>query len=258
MQSLIEEKNIFAMRNDQIEKLQYRNTDQSAVLYNYDINASFPGSSIHYHELAEILRIGQKQAIDFQTKFFKRSFDVIFSSLVLLLGAPIYLVLIAITKFTSKGPVFYKQERLGEGGRAFNIYKFRSMRTDSEVNGPQLASDDDPRITKWGKFMRKTRLDELPQFWNVLKGDMSVVGPRPEREHFSKMMQQKSPTYRRLLNIKPGVTSIGQVCYGYAQNVDEMCERANLDLHYLRGVNFFSDMNIIFRTLKVMVQGKGK
>ncbi|WP_036601733.1 sugar transferase [Olivibacter sitiensis] len=246
------------MRNKQIENIQYRNTDQSALLYNYDINAPFPGSSIHYHELAELLKVSKKQAIDFQTEFFKRSFDVLFSATALLVGAPIYLLLMAITKFTSKGPIFYKQERLGKDGKAFNIYKFRSMVVESEANGPQLASDDDPRITKWGKFMRKTRLDELPQFWNVLKGDMSVVGPRPERPHFVQMMQSKSPVYRRLLNIKPGITSVGQVCYGYAQNVDEMCERANLDLHYLKGVNFFSDINIIFRTLKVMVQGKGK
>lgn len=246
------------MKSSQEDKLQYRNSEQSAVLYNFEVNAPFPGSSIHYHELAEILRIGQKQAIDFQTKFFKRSFDVVFSALALIMGAPIYLLLMLITKFTSKGPVFYKQERLGEGGRGFYIYKFRSMRVDSEANGPQLAADDDPRVTKWGKFMRKTRLDELPQFWNVLKGDMSVVGPRPERAHFSEKMQQVSPVYRRLLNVKPGITSVGQVCYGYAQSVDEMCERANLDLHYLRGVNFFSDINIILRTVKVMVQGKGK
>lgn len=242
------------MRNDKIEHARQHSNEQGAMIYNYGLGAPMI-STIHYHELAELLKVGQQRL---ETEYLKRGFDVLFSTTALLLGAPIYLALTLITKLTSKGPVFYQQERLGKDGKPFNIVKFRSMKTDSEAEGPQLASDDDPRITRWGKFMRKTRLDELPQFWNVLKGDMSIVGPRPERAHFVKLMQQRSPSFKRLLSVKPGITSVGQVFYGYAQNVDEMCERANLDLHYLKGINFSSDLNIIIKTVKVMVQAKGK
>jgi lipopolysaccharide/colanic/teichoic acid biosynthesis glycosyltransferase len=163
-----------------------------------------------------------------------------------------------ITKMTSKGPVFYKQQRIGINEQPFNIYKFRSMYVDAEKFGPQLSKDNDPRITKWGRIMRKTRLDELPQFWNVLRGDMSIVGPRPEREHFIQQIIAKAPGYKLLLSIKPGITSIGQVNYGYAENVDQMCQRMLFDLRYLNEVNILTDINIILQTVKVMVQGKGK
>lgn len=196
--------------------------------------------------------------IKLSTRFVKRSFDILFSSAVIVGGMPVYLSLMAVTKLSSKGPVFYKQERIGRDGKPFEIYKFRSMIVDSEVNGPQLTTDDDPRITKWGKFMRKTHLDELPQFWNVLVGGMSVVGPRPEREYFIKQIVKKAPAYKKLLSLKPGITSIGQVDYGYAENVDEMCERMTLDLNYLEEVNLAKDLSIIAKTVGTMIYGKGK
>ena len=132
------------------------------------------------------------------------------------------------------------------------------MYVNAEQMGPQLSKDNDPRITKWGVIMRKTRLDELPQFWNVLKGEMSVVGPRPERQHFITKIVEKTPNYKKLFVLKPGLTSIGQVHYGYAESVDQMCSRVRYDMLYLQNINFNSDMDIILRTVKVMVQRKGK
>ena len=132
------------------------------------------------------------------------------------------------------------------------------MFIDAEKFGPQLSSDNDPRITKWGRVMRKTRLDELPQFWNVLKGEMSVVGPRPERQHFIEKIVEKTPNYKKLLRLKPGLTSIGQVHYGYAENIDQMRTRMRYDLLYLQNVSLNSDLDIIYRTVKVMIQRKGK
>lgn len=189
----------------------------------------------------------------------KRSFDIFFSLSVMTLGAPVFVLVYLITKFSSEGPAFYKQERVGKNGRPFNIYKFRSMYINSESMGPQLSrGDHDPRITKWGRIIRRSRLDELPQFWNVIKGDMAVVGPRPERQHFIDQIVQKQPGYQKLLCIKPGVTSIGQVQYGYAETVDQMCDRMIYDLQYLKNMKVNHDLNIIMQTIKVMVQLKGK
>lgn len=199
-----------------------------------------------------------KEGFDLSTRIIKRTFDICFSLAVIILGLPIFVMLMIITKLTSKGPIFYKQQRIGINGQPFDIYKFRSMYVDAEKAGPQLSTDNDPRITKWGKIMRKTRLDELPQFWNVLKGDMSVVGPRPERNHFIQQIVAKAPGYKMLLSIKPGITSIGQVNYGYAENVDQMCQRMLFDLRYLQEVNIQTDLNIILQTVKVMFQGRGK
>lgn len=199
-----------------------------------------------------------REGFDLGTRIIKRTFDICFSLAVMIIGLPLLLIMMAITKLTSRGPAFYKQQRIGINGKPFDIYKFRSMREDAEKSGPQLSSDNDPRITKWGQIMRKTRLDELPQFWNVLRGDMSVVGPRPERKYFIRKILRKAPGYRLLLRIKPGITSIGQVSYGYAENVDQMCQRMLFDLRYLNEVNIGTDINIILQTVKVMFQGKGK
>ncbi|UZD22006.1 sugar transferase [Algoriphagus halophytocola] len=198
------------------------------------------------------------EGIEVTTRFAKRTFDILFSSLAILTGLPVFLTLMAITKLTSKGPVFYKQERIGRNGQPFYILKFRSMIVDSEVNGPQLTTDNDPRITKWGNFMRKTHLDELPQFFNVLMGDMSVVGPRPERAHFIQQIVAKQPSYMQLLTIRPGITSIGQVDYGYAETVEEMCQRMMLDLKYLSQVNLLTDLKVIGQTVMTMINKKGK
>jgi lipopolysaccharide/colanic/teichoic acid biosynthesis glycosyltransferase len=190
--------------------------------------------------------------------FFKRSFDILFSLSVMIVGSPIFILLMLLTKFTSKGPAFYKQVRIGKNHRPFTIYKFRSMYVNAEAAGPQLSSETDPRITAWGKILRRSRMDELPQFWNVLKGEMSVVGPRPERQYFIEQLIEKSPSYKKLLRIKPGLTSIGQVSYGYAENIDQMHSRLRYDLIYLNNINFNSDMGIILKTIRVMVQLKGK
>jgi len=205
-----------------------------------------------------VLQISSTPEISFKIKMLKRCFDVLFSSIVMVTGVPVFVSLYIITKFTSKGPAFYKQERIGLNEKPFNIYKFRSMYINAEQVGPQLSKDNDPRITKWGVVMRKTRLDELPQFWNVLKGEMSVVGPRPERQHFITKIVEKTPSYKKLLRLKPGLTSMGQVHYGYAENVDQMCHRVRYDMLYLQNLNLNSDIDIIMRTVKVMIQRKGK
>lgn len=191
-------------------------------------------------------------------KFLKRSFDIIASLSVLILGLPFYVLIGALVKLGSKGPVFYTQERIGLGGKPFDIIKFRSMKVDAEAAGPQLSKENDPRITKIGGFLRKTRLDEFPQFWNVLIGDMSVVGNRPERQFFIDQIVEKAPHYKRLQKIKPGITSWGQVKYGYAENVDEMIERLQYDLLYLENISIVLDLKILIYTVLIMVQGRGK
>jgi len=188
----------------------------------------------------------------------KRFFDLVVSSVALITGSPFFILLVVITKITSGGNVIFRQQRIGKNGVPFYIYKFRSMCINAENSGPQLAKDNDPRITAWGRIMRKTRLDELPQFLNVFLGQMSVVGPRPERRFFIEKIIEKAPEYTTLLNIKPGITSIGQVSYGYAENVEQMIERMKLDLLYLNNQTLRVDVGIIMETVRVMVQGKGK
>ena len=212
---------------------------------------------VNYHNVP-VLHLTSNQELPLKIRILKRGFDIAFSATVLIGGFPVFVLLFLITKFSSKGPAFYKQERIGLNEKPFYIYKFRSMWIDAEKHGPQLSSDHDPRITPWGRIMRKSRLDELPQFWNVFKGDMSIVGPRPERQYFIERILEQAPSYRKLLRVKPGITSIGQVHYGYAENVDQMRERMRYDLVYLQNVNLNSDLNIILKTLRVVVQGKGK
>ncbi len=212
---------------------------------------------VHYDSVP-VLYITTHPDISLKIRFLKRSFDIIFASAVFIFGAPVFVLIYLITKATSKGPAFYRQERIGRNHKPFYMYKFRSMYVDAEKHGPQLAKDNDPRITKWGVFIRETRLDEIPQFWNVLKGEMSVVGPRPERQYYIEKILENAPNYKKLLRLKPGLTSIGQVHYGYAENVNQMCERMKYDLIYLQNVNLNSDLNIIYKTVKIMVQRRGK
>lgn len=210
------------------------------------------------YDTLPILHLNNDSGTSRKIKALKRMFDIFFSLSAMVIGAPVFGLVYLVTKFSSRGGAFYKQERIGKDERPFYIYKFRSMYINAEKYGPQLSKDNDPRITKWGKVMRKTRLDELPQFWNVLKGDMSVVGYRPERRHYIDQISAHIPEYKKMLSHKPGITSLGQVHYGYAESVDQMCERLKYDLLYFRNITLDSDLSIIFKTVKVMVQASGK
>ncbi|TNE52413.1 MAG: sugar transferase [Bacteroidetes bacterium] len=188
----------------------------------------------------------------------KRVLDVVVSLTVLLLLSPLLLYIAIRVKLSSPGPVLFRQERIGIHGRPFLINKFRSMYTDAEKAGPQLSQENDPRCTPWGAVMRKWRLDEIPNFWNVLRGDMSLVGPRPERKHFIDQIVQHNPHYRHMLKVRPGITSWGQVKYGYASTVDEMLQRLKFDLLYIENMSLSLDFKIMFYTALVLLQGRGK
>ncbi|MBQ8703364.1 MAG: sugar transferase [Bacteroidales bacterium] len=188
----------------------------------------------------------------------KRIFDVLISLVAMVVLSPVYLVTAIIVKCTSPGPVFYAQERIGYRGKPFKMHKFRSMYVDAEKSGPALSKDDDPRITPFGRFMRKVRLDEIPQFYNVLKGTMSIVGPRPERQYYIDQIVKRAPEYLLLQRIKPGITSWGQVKYGYASTVDEMVERLRYDLLYLDNMSLSTDLKILLYTVIIILQGRGK
>lgn len=179
------------------------------------------------------------------------------SAAALLLLSPLFVYIAWRVKRDSPGPVFFRQERIGYLGQPFRMYKFRTMYVDAEANGPSLSSEDDPRITPFGRVMRKYRLDELPQFWNVLKGDMSLVGPRPERKYFIDEIVKTAPYYYLLHNVRPGITSLGMVKYGYAASVDKMVERMEYDILYYENMSLALDLTILIYTVKTVVTGKG-
>ncbi|MDO8951734.1 MAG: sugar transferase [Draconibacterium sp.] len=188
----------------------------------------------------------------------KRLLDVFLSLIASVILFPVFAALGVIIKTTSRGPIFYKQERIGRFGKPFCIYKLRSMYTGAENGTPALSSENDERITKIGKFMRKTHLDEIPQFYNVIIGDMSLVGPRPERQYYIDQIVKKAPHYTHLHKLRPGITSWGQVRYGYASDVDQMLERLPYDMIYLKNISLYIDLKIMIYTIMVSFKGRGK
>jgi lipopolysaccharide/colanic/teichoic acid biosynthesis glycosyltransferase len=188
----------------------------------------------------------------------KRLLDIIISICVMILLLPLIVYVAIRVKFSSRGPILYLQERVGYKGKIFTMRKFRSMYVNAETNGPRLSVSNDHRITPWGRVMRRWKLDELPQLWNVLVGEMSIVGPRPEREYYIRQLKMKEQPVERLLEVKPGITSLGMINFGYADNVAGMVERMKYDQLYMEKKSLTLDMMIMVRTLKVIFTAKNR
>ncbi len=188
----------------------------------------------------------------------KRLLDVLIAVISLFILSPLMLYAAIRVLLSSSGPIFYQQERIGYKGKKFWIYKFRSMHPDAEKEGPALSSLQDPRVTPWGRTMRKWRIDELPQLWNILKGEMSLVGPRPEREYYVNQLYHRTPYFRYLLKVKPGLTSWGMIQFGYAENIEEMLERMRYDLMYIENISIGLDLKIMLHTLRIIFMAQGR
>lgn len=188
----------------------------------------------------------------------KRVADVVLSLFGLLLASPVLLVFGIAIAILSPGPVIYSQERVGRHRKPFRLYKLRSMMTDAETDGPQLSFPGDPRVIPVGHFMRKYHIDEIPNLWNVLIGDMSIVGPRPERAYFIEKIIARAPEYAKLHRIKPGLTSWGMVRHGYAYDVEGMISRMKYDMVYLEEMSTWFDLKVIYHTIITVIQGEGK
>ena len=197
-------------------------------------------------------------------EIFKRIFDFVFGVILLIVSLPFWLMIALIIKFESPGPIFYKQTRIGRGGKTFKVIKFRSMYANDQNGGcekhtgPKMAEENDPRVTKFGRFLRKTRLDELPQLWGVVKGEMSFVGPRAERPEFHQELKSKIPFYQERYLIKPGLSGWAQIKHGYSSSVEDNFEKVQHDLYYVKNRSFILDLSIILKTINIILKGGGR
>lgn len=229
------------------------------LLLSPDVNTVAFASGRQFNVLGEPLVCISTPSISSSTANIKRTIDIVASATALILLSPLFLVLAVGVKLDSTGPVFFRQKRLGLGGKPFNIIKFRSMICNAEPDGQaRVTVDNDPRVTRFGRFLRKYRLDELPQFWNVLVGEMSLVGPRPERREFADKIAARVPLYPMLYQVRPGITSWGMVRYGYASSVEQMIERLRYDLIYLESISISTDVKILLHTVNTVLSGRGK
>ena len=234
-------------------------------LYKFNIDIQFTPrlyeiltgiAKINKLEMSPLVSITDSSMSDWEASL-KRFFDIVISFISIIILSPFLLYFIIKIKKDSKGPVFYRQERIGRFGRPFKILKFRTMFLGAENGVPKLSSADDDRITPFGRILRKYRIDEIPQFWNILKGDMSLVGPRPERRYYINQIIEDAPYYCLLYKIRPGLTSWGPIKIGYSDSVEKMIERLNFDIIYMENMSLFTDMKILVYTIEIIFNGKG-